>query len=92
VGAAVPGVPARTDNIGADILSRVIWGAQVTILVAGARHAARLRNGVVLGFLAAVTRGWLDQLISRRHRSADGGADLIFALVVLSVLPTDIYI
>jgi peptide/nickel transport system permease protein len=81
-----------TDNIGRDILSRLIWGAQVTILVAGAATLLAFVMGVVLGFLAAVMRGWLDQLISRGIDLLMAVPTLIFALVVLSVLPTDLYI
>lgn len=81
-----------TDNIGRDILSRLIWGAQITILVAGAATLIAFAIGVVLGFLAAITGGWLDQLISRAIDLLMAVPTLIFALVVLSVLPTDLYI
>jgi peptide/nickel transport system permease protein len=84
--------PLGTDNIGRDILSRVIWGAQITILVAGAATLLAFAIGVVLGFLAAIMRGWLDQLISRSIDLLMAVPTLIFALVVLSVLPTDLYI
>jgi peptide/nickel transport system permease protein len=84
--------PLGTDNIGRDILSRIIWGAQITILVAGAATLLAFAIGVVLGFLAAIMRGWLDQLVSRSIDLLMAVPTLIFALVVLSVLPTDLYI
>ena len=84
--------PLGTDNIGRDILSRLIWGAQITILVAGAATILAFVIGVILGFVAAITRGWLDQLISRSIDLLMAVPTLIFALVVLSVLPTDLYV
>ena len=84
--------PLGTDNIGRDLLSRLIWGAQITILVATAATLLAFAMGVVLGFLAAIMRGWLDQLVSRSIDLLMAVPTLIFALVVLSVLPTDLYI
>jgi peptide/nickel transport system permease protein len=84
--------PLGTDNIGRDILSRLIWGAQITILVAGAATLIAFAIGVVLGFFAAIMRGWVDQLLSRAIDLLMAVPTLIFALVVLSVLPTDLYI
>ncbi len=81
-----------TDNIGRDLLSRLIWGAQITILVASAATLLAFVIGVVLGFFAAIMRGWVDQLTSRLVDLLMAIPTLIFALVVLSVLPTDLYI
>lgn len=81
-----------TDNIGRDILSRLIWGAQITILVAAAATFLSFVIGVVLGFIAAILRGWVDQGLSRFNDLLMAIPTLIFALVVLSVLPTDLYV
>jgi peptide/nickel transport system permease protein len=84
--------PLGTDNIGRDLLSRLIWGAQITILVAGAATFISFVIGVMLGFFAAIVRGWVDQLLSRMIDLLMAIPTLIFALVVLSVLPTDLYV
>ncbi len=81
-----------TDNIGRDILSRMIWGAQVTIFIAAAATFLSFAIGVLLGFLAAIMRGWVDQGLSRFNDLLMAIPTLIFALVVLSVLPTDLYV
>ncbi len=81
-----------TDNLGRDLLSRLIYGAQITILVATAATFIAFALGVVLGFLAAILRGWTDQGLSRFNDLMMAIPTLIFALVVLSVLPTDLYI
>ena len=51
-----------TDSIGRDLLSRMIFGAQVTIFVATASTILSFVTGSVLGFLAAVAGGWLQNL------------------------------
>ena len=81
-----------TDNLGRDLLSRLIYGAQITILVATAATFIAFALGVVLGFLAAILRGSTDQGLSRFNDLMMAIPTLIFALVVLSVLPTDLYV
>ena len=79
-----------TDNIGRDLLSRMIHGTRVTLTIAGLATALSFGVGSVLGFVAAVVGGWLDQLLSRGVDLLMAIPTLIFALVVLSVLPTTI--
>lgn len=79
-----------TDTIGRDILSRLIYGAQVTIFVALASSVLAFTLGSFLGFLAAVRGGWADQLLSRGVDLVMAIPSLIVALVVLSVLPLNL--
>lgn len=81
-----------TDNIGRDLLSRLIWGTRLTLSIAAAATILAFLIGVPLGFLAALTRGWLDQLLSRGNDLLMALPTLIFALVVLAVLPKSIFI
>ena len=81
-----------TDNLGRDLLSRLIWGAQTTILIAAAATFLSFAIGILLGFLAAVLMGWTDQILSRLNDLLMAIPTLIFALVVLSVLPSELYI
>jgi len=76
-----------TDNIGRDLLSRMIYGGRTTILVAGAATLLAFTLGSVLGFAAAVFGGWIDQVMSRFVDLLMSIPTLIFALVVLSVMP-----
>ncbi|MFN4159026.1 MAG: ABC transporter permease [Gemmobacter sp.] len=82
--------PLGTDTIGRDLLSRMIWGGQVTIFVAAAATLLSFSLGSILGFLAAVKGGWVDQALSRTVDLMMSIPSLIAALVVLSVLPTTI--
>lgn len=76
-----------TDTIGRDILSRLIYGGQITIFVALAASVLSFGLGSFLGFLAAVRGGWIDQVLSRTVDLVMAIPSLIVALVVLSVLP-----
>ncbi|WP_259779442.1 ABC transporter permease [Aestuariispira ectoiniformans] len=78
-----------TDQIGRDMLTRMLYGARMTIFVAGAATLLSFSMGVFLGFLAAVLRGWVDQTLSRFNDLMMSIPTLIFALVVLSVLPVN---
>jgi peptide/nickel transport system permease protein len=77
-----------TDNLGRDLLSRMIYGARTTIFIAATATAISFILGSVLGLTAAVLGGWFDTLMSRFVDLLMAIPTLIFALVVLSVLPT----
>lgn len=77
-----------TDNLGRDLLSRMIYGAQTTILIASLATLLAFTMGSVLGILAAVLGGWMDQVMSRGVDILMSIPTLIFALVVLSVMPS----
>ncbi len=79
-----------TDNLGRDLLSRMIYGARITIFIAVMATALSFSLGSILGFTAAVVGGWFDTLMSRFVDLLMSIPTLIFALVVLSVLPTNI--
>lgn len=79
-----------TDNIGRDLLSRMIYGGRTTIFIATAATILSFTTGSVLGFLAAVLGGWADQLMSRFVDLLMSIPTLIFALVVLSVMPVTV--
>jgi len=79
-----------TDNLGRDLLSRMIYGARITILIAVLATALSFSLGAILGFTAAVVGGWFDTLMSRFVDLLMSIPTLIFGLVVLSVLPTNV--
>ncbi|MEJ6782205.1 ABC transporter permease [Aminobacter sp. Piv2-1] len=77
-----------TDNLGRDLLSRMIYGARTTIFIAVLATALSFSLGSILGFTAAVVGGWFDTTMSRLVDLLMAIPTLIFALVVLSVLPS----
>jgi len=80
-----PDFPLGTDQIGRDILSRLIFGAQNTVGIAFATTCLAFVLGVTFGFLAAVVGGWLDQLLSRSVDALMAIPALIFALLLMTI-------
>ena len=81
-----------TDNLGRDLLSRVIYGARTTLFVALAATIISFSLGILLSFTAAVSRGIIDTVFSRFNDLMMSIPTLIFALVVLAVLPQNLLI
>jgi len=54
-----------TDEIGRDILSRMIWGARASLMAGVFSVGIAVCLGVPLGLLAGYFGGWLDMIISR---------------------------
>ena len=79
-----------TDNIGRDLLSRMIYGGRTTIFIACAATILSFTVGSVLGFIAVVVGGWADLFLSRLVDLIMSVPGLIFALVILSVIPPSI--
>ena len=75
-----------TDQIGRDLLTRMIYGGQTTILIATAATILSFTTGSVLGFFAAVSGGWIDQALSRFVDLVMSIPSLILALVILSAI------
>lgn len=79
-----------TDNLGRDMLTRLLYGARNTIGIALVVTVLSFTVGVTGGFLAAVIGGWVDQILSRVIDIIMAFPTLIFALMILSVLGTSI--
>ncbi len=54
-----------TDDIGRDILSRMIWGARASLLAGVLSVAIAVIVGVPFGLVSGYFGGWIDQIISR---------------------------
>jgi peptide/nickel transport system permease protein len=73
------------DQIGRDMLTRLIYGARMTIGIALVTTVISFAIGITLGFLAAVLGGWVDAIISRLVDIVLSIPLLIFALIILGV-------
>ena len=75
-----------TDQLGRDLLSRLLYGARNTVSVALLTTLLAFALGVVAGSSAALIGGWLDTLFSWLVEVLMAIPSFIFALVLLSVL------
>ena len=80
-----PNFPLGTDQIGRDIYSRLIYGAQNTVGIAFATTCLAFFVGGSLGFLVAIVGGWLDQILSRAVDVLMAIPALIFALLLMTI-------
>lgn len=69
-----------TDHLGRDVLSRIIWGSQVSLLVGFAAVMVGGGLGAGLGLLAGFHGGWVDHLVMTL---AD--AQLAFPFILLAI-------
>ena len=79
-----------TDQIGRDVLTRLIYGAQNTIGIALLTTLLSFLIGGSLGLIAAINRSWLDQILSRGVDVLMSIPSLIFALLLLSIFGSSI--
>ena len=79
-----------TDNLGRDMLSRLIFGARNTIGIALAAVIIAFAIGGVTGMLSAILGGWYDTVISRIVDILMAIPGLVFALLILTILGTSI--
>jgi peptide/nickel transport system permease protein len=75
-----------TDNLGRDILSRLIWGARLSLGTAGLAALLILTIGVGLGMIAGFYGGLLDDLLMRIVDVLLAFPALILALAIAGVL------
>ena len=71
-----------TNDAGADIFSRLVWGSRTTVVVTGAATALVLVLGIAVGLTAGLRGGWIDTVMMR----------LVDVFLALPVLPLLIFI
>ncbi|MET9104773.1 ABC transporter permease [Streptomyces antibioticus] len=76
-----------TDQVGRDVLSRVIYGARISPVIAVVVVATSLLVGGALGLIAGYAGGWIDELIMRITDIFLAVPALLLALAFATVLP-----
>ena len=78
--------PLGTDFQGRDVLSRLIYGARVTLMVAVTGTAFAGGIGMLLGIMAGYFGGWVDQAIMRLTDTWLALPSLVFAIFLAALL------
>ncbi|MCY4592727.1 MAG: ABC transporter permease [Alphaproteobacteria bacterium] len=81
-----PAFVLGTDQLGRDLLTRLLYGGRNTIGIAFITTILAFLLGATLGFLAATLGGWLDQALSRAIDVLMAIPQLIFALLLITIL------
>ena len=77
--------PLGTDELGRDVLSRLLHGSRVTLLVGTAAMLAALLVGVLVGAVAGWSGGWIDTILMRFTDAMLAIPAFFFILVVVAV-------
>ncbi|MEO0743997.1 MAG: ABC transporter permease [Pseudomonadota bacterium] len=75
-----------TDEIGRDVMSRLIWGAQASLLAGVVSVGIAVLFGVPLGIVAGYFGGWTDAVISRCTEALLAVPFLILAIALAAFL------
>ena len=78
--------PFGTDNLGRDILSRVIAGTRIAFLVSSASIALGVSLGALIGLVSGWFRGALDTLLQRLIDAMMAIPALVLAMAIVAVL------
>jgi peptide/nickel transport system permease protein len=87
----VEGFPLGLDRFGGDLLSKLIWGAQASLLIGVVSTAMGLAGGMLLGILAGGFGGWIDSVIMRGVDILLSVPNLLLAVSIAAILGQGAY-
>ncbi len=82
--------PFGTDNLGRDLLSRILFGGRITVLIAMGATSIALILGTVWGIVAGIRDGWIDEFLMRTADVLMSIPLILFALFCISALGSSV--
>ena len=79
-----------TDDVGRDVLSRLMYGARLSLLVGCLVVVLSLIMGVILGLIAGYFGGWIDDVITRLMEAVRAIPQIILAMALTAVFGSGI--
>ena len=78
--------PLGSDQLGRDILTRLLWSTQISMLVGFVPVSIIFLMGVSIGLMAGYLGGWVDQLLMRITDVIYAFPDLLFLFIIMATL------
>ncbi len=78
--------PLGTDQLGRDVLARILFGYRTSLVTCGTAVAVALTIGGALGMLAAFYRGWFDRIVMRIMDVLFAFPIILLAIGIIAVL------
>ena len=78
--------PFGTDNLGRDVLARVLYGARIDLQIGLVTTYVPLVYGLILGAMAGFLSGWFDRILMRVVDIAIAFPFLVLIIVILAIL------
>ena len=88
---AEPGYLLGTDSLGRDVLSRMIYGAQIALIVAVLAGGLACLIGSAVGIAAGYFGGWTDRIVGRIIDIWMSFPPVLFAILLVAVLGTGLH-
>ena len=74
-----------TDDFGRDVLSRIIYGAQLTLQIGAIAVGISLTSGLFLGLVAGYASGWAEKILMRLVDVLFSFTEIVIALACLAI-------
>jgi len=83
--------PLGMDELGRDLLARVVWGARITLIVAVASVGIAMVLGILIGALCGYYENWFSSAVMRFMDSMIAFPRILLAIIVVTIFGAGIF-